>query len=155
MSSSGVLDWWEAHFPALLRNARRWTHDHDEAEDVVAEAVLRAWLAERRGQAVDVSYAYHAVRTICVDLARRAAVQQRYLDQMARILPAAAPAADAGLLLDALDGLTPRQREVVARMLVGERLKETSADLGVTEATVRQTRRRAVAKLRQQERQTS
>lgn len=146
-----VLDWWETELQHLTAFACSWTHDQDDAEDVVQEAVLRTWLAERRGQEVTRSYAFRAVRTICIDRARSQQRLAAFLEHGAPLLARSYPAADSGLPPDTLDGLTPRQRPVMEAYLRGDRLRETSDDLGLTERAVQKLRWRACQKLRTEE----
>ena len=49
---------------------------------------------------------------------------------------------------DGSDTLTPRQREVLARMVAGRLTKQIAGELGTSEATVKTHRKQVMAKMR-------
>src|SRR6266404_6527493 len=53
-------------------------------------------------------------------------------------------------ILTRLDALTPREREVLEHVVVGELNKQIAGDLGITEATVKMHRARVMAKMKVQ-----
>lgn len=144
-----VLDWYEREYPRLTR----WLYPTAgcDAEDVAAEAILRAWLAERRGQTIHPSYAYRAARTILVDRNRHAVCVRRYLEHFAPLLPTSTPGLDAALPPDALAGLPPWQRTVMEARLRGDTMPEIAEDRGVSLHAVKQAQRRAWKRLRREE----
>ncbi len=61
--------WLSRHGPRLVLFARRWAHDHSDAEDLVQEAFVRFW--RTRDQVRDpLSYIYKSVRNLAIDAAR-------------------------------------------------------------------------------------
>ena len=87
---------------------------------------------------------------------REAAVDERREEPFWELIedPAAAAAMTRlerqAVLVPALRALTPREREVVQLLYLGERTqKETAAALGITQQAVAAAKRRALAKMRQ------
>lgn len=46
---------WDRHYPRLLRHVSHLSHDHPDAEDVAAMALLEAWRKRRKVRFVDAS----------------------------------------------------------------------------------------------------
>jgi RNA polymerase sigma factor (sigma-70 family) len=142
----GVLSWYEATLP----NLTAWLRPSvgEDAEDLASEAILRTWLAERRGAAVHPGYAYRVARNLVIDLGRRRAVAYARLWAYIAEHPPSTPGPEDDLAPDALDDLTPLQRSVLLGYLRGDRQREIAADLGMSRSTVVRRQHRALVKLR-------
>ncbi len=153
-SSDGWADVLGAHRGDLVRTARsRLGSGGADAEDVVHDVVVRVLRGRRDAaeMATPAAYLRRAVGNECVSRWRRtsrevvvaelpdrprAAVDEAVLDKM--------------VLGEAVQTLTPRQRRVIALTVLDDRPDAEVADqLGVSEVTVRTTRSRALARLRE------
>jgi RNA polymerase sigma-70 factor (sigma-E family) len=135
------------HFAELL------TGDHGRAEDLVQEALVKAYVAWPRIRAGGAeAYVRSCVVNGRTDWWRRKSSHER---------PTASPADsvvstdavcgvdDRVVVLGALAKLTERERAVIAlRFYLGLSEAQTAADLGVAVGTVKSTTARAIAKLR-------
>ncbi|MGF1662609.1 MAG: sigma-70 family RNA polymerase sigma factor [Kineosporiaceae bacterium] len=145
-----VAQLYREHGGALVGYATRLTGDRHLAEDVVQEALVRAWrhrhdLSEDRGSVR--SWLFTVVRNITVDRARAAARRPAEagtdaLEGAERARPAAADEAqrvvDQVVLRQALARLTPEHREVLALVqLAGLSVAEAAGRLGVPPGTVK------------------
>lgn len=144
-----VLSWWEREWPRLVGYLRPLAGD--DAPDVADEALLRAWLAERRGATVHPTYAYRVARNLAIDLSRRRAFARRRTLAYLAEHPLTAPGPEAEMPADALDGLTEQEHAAVEGLIRGDREKETAADLSITRVAVASARKRGLAKLRRRE----
>ncbi len=138
----------------LVRTARsRLGAGGADAEDVVHDVVVRVL---RGGKDVDEmatpgAYLRRAVGNECVSRWRRTAreVVVAELPDLPRPAPEDA-VLDRLALGDAMRTLTPRQRRVIALTVLDDRPDgEVAGQLGVSEVTVRTTRSRALARLRE------
>ena len=153
-SSDAWADVLGAHRGDLVRTARsRLGSGGADAEDVVHDVVVRVL---RGGKDVDQmatpgAYLRRAVGNECVSRWRRTAREVVVAELPDRPRPAPDDAVlDRLALADALRALTPRQRRVIALTVLDDRPDGEVADLlGVSEVTVRTTRSRALARLRE------
>lgn len=142
------------HRDNLVRTARtRLGTGGADAEDVVHDVVVRVLRGGRAAaeMATPGAYLRRAVGNECVSRWRRTAKEVVVAD-----LPEAArPAHDEAVLdrlalTEALTVLTARQRRVIAVTVLDDRPdSEAAAELGISEVTVRTTRSRALARLRE------
>ncbi|MGN0938815.1 MAG: sigma-70 family RNA polymerase sigma factor [Selenomonas sp.] len=125
----------------------RAVHDYDAASGVPFAGFVKARV-------------YGDLRTLfrrtCKVWQREAAVDERREEPFWELIedPAATAAMTRlerqAVLVPALRALTPREREVVQLLYLGERTqKETAAALGITQQAVAAAKRRALAKMRQ------
>lgn len=134
----------ESHGPSLLRFVAHMTHDTNFAEDVVQEALLRAW---RRPEVLVLSddaaraWLFTVARNLVID-DRRSARYRREIST--EVLPdASSPdetdsALDAWVLSDALSALSEHHRKaVVAAYYLGQSVTEISRQEGVPEGTIK------------------
>lgn len=134
----------DRHAPELWRFALRLTHDPQVAEDVVQEALLRAWrdpgLAERSDAAAR-AWLFTVTRHIVVDRWRSAAVrhevdaaevaEQPVADRTGEVL-------DRWLIADALGALSAEHREVIAAAYYeGRNVAEIAEALRIPAGTVK------------------
>lgn len=145
------------HGPALILFARQWVARHDDAEDVVQNALVRFWQA--REEAADrVAYLFACVRSAAIDWRRGAARRQRReaaVAQPERTEPLFAPAVEAderrAAVEVALATLPDEQRQVlVLKIWGGLTFPQAGAALGVPANTAASRYRYALAKLREQ-----
>lgn len=68
------------HYGGLLRFARVYVREREQAEDLVHDVFLRVWEqhADSSGAAVTTAYLYGAVRNCAIDFLRHQAVARRY-----------------------------------------------------------------------------
>jgi RNA polymerase sigma-70 factor (ECF subfamily) len=135
----------EKHRSDLLHFAERLTHDRALAEDVVQEALLRAWrhpeLAHRDDGAVR-SWLFTVARHLVIDRWRSAAVRHEIASDVTELSPsredASSAVLDRWLILDALRTLSEEHRRViVAAHYEGRPIAEISRLLQVPEGTVK------------------
>jgi RNA polymerase sigma factor (sigma-70 family) len=148
---AGVLT---EHRAELVRIAESRLHRGADAEDVLHEVLLRVLRAGRNVDAVGAPFAYlrRAVANECVSTWRRSS-----RDVLVDVLPdrptdgVADGCVTRVSLRRALAALTERQRRVIALTVLEDRPDhEVALLLGITPVTVRTTRRRALARLRQE-----
>jgi RNA polymerase sigma-70 factor (ECF subfamily) len=143
-----VHDAWVAHHERLWRSLLAWSGDREVASDALAEAFAQA---TRRGAAVDDvgpwvwRAAFRIAGGLLADGRRRGGTPLASPDQADRaMLPD-----DAVALIDALDRLGPRDRQIVVLSIVGG---WRAADIGrltnTSPGTVRVQLHRAKARLR-------
>ncbi|MCU1410370.1 MAG: polymerase sigma factor [Rhodoglobus sp.] len=134
----------DAHAPALLRYAVRLTGDHAFAQDVVQEALLRAWRRPailEQGEDAARAWLFTVTRNLVIDDRRSA----RYSREITTAeLPEHAgddstdSALDAWLLSDALLTLSIEHRTVVVNAYyVGRSIAEIARREDIPEGTVK------------------
>jgi RNA polymerase sigma factor (sigma-70 family) len=148
---AGVL---QDHRAELVRMAASRLRRGTDAEDVLHEVLLRVLRSGRRVDAVGAPVAYlrRAVANECVSAWRRSAhdvlvetMPDQHIDNLADAC------VDRLSVRRALTVLTERQRRVITLTVLDDRADhEVALMLGVTTVTVRTTRRRALARLRQE-----
>lgn len=134
----------DRHAAELWRFAMRLTHNREVAEDVVQEALLRAWRDPGlvgRDDAAARAWLFTVARHLVIDRWRSAAArhevgaaevgEQSVEDATAQVL-------DRWLIGDALRRLSPEHRAVIgAAYFEGRSVAEMAAALGVPEGTVK------------------
>lgn len=143
-----------AHRGDLVRAARvRLGTGGADAEDVVHDVVVRVLRGGREAteMATPGAYLRRAVGNECVSRWRRTSREVVVADLPETARPAHDDAVlDRLALTEALGVLTPRQRRVIAVTVLDDRPdSEAAADMGISEVTVRTTRSRALARLRE------
>lgn len=153
-SSDAWADVLGAHRGDLVRTARsRLGSGGADAEDVVHDVVVRVLRGRRDAaeMATPGAYLRRAVGNECVSRWRRTSREI----VVAELPDVSRPAADEAVLDKLVLGeavliLTPRQRRVIALTVLDDRPDSEVADeLGVSEVTIRTTRSRALARLRE------
>lgn len=141
--------------PGLLRQAERLLHDRQAAEDVVQEALLRAWtnaekLCAREGSIR--GWLYTVVRNLALDRLQSAAyryesVGAEHLEVAQRDHADAVLAGVESVIL--LRQLSPEHREVLVHTyLYGRSVQETARLLGIPAGTVKSRQHYALSILR-------
>jgi RNA polymerase sigma factor (sigma-70 family) len=148
---AGVLGTYRAD---LVRAARtRLGSGGADAEDVVHDVVVRVLRGRKEAaeMATPGAYLRRAVGNECVSRWRRTAREVVVAELPERSRPAHDDAVlDRIALFEAVGTLTPRQRRVIALTVLEDRPDGEVADLlGISEVTVRTTRSRALARLRE------
>jgi RNA polymerase sigma factor (sigma-70 family) len=153
-SSDGWAEVLGAHRGDLVRTARsRLGSGGADAEDVVHDVVVRVLRGRRDAaeMATPGAYLRRAVGNECVSRWRRTA-REVVVAELPDVPRAAADESvlDKMVLGEAVLTLTPRQRRVIALTVLDDRPdSEVAEQLGVSEVTVRTTRSRALARLRE------
>ena len=134
----------DRHAPELWRFAMRLTRDPQVAEDLVQEALLRAWrdpgLADRSEQASR-AWLFTVVRNLVVDRWRSAAVRHEvggvdFLDP--GVEDRTGEVLDHWLIAEALQSVSREHRQVIAAAYYeGRTVAEIAAELRVPEGTVK------------------
>lgn len=143
-----VIDWAEQTLPKLTGWVRPLVPDVADAEDIATEAILRSWLAERRGQTVSPSYAFRSARTILLDWQRHQQVVERSFHILVRSVdlhggdPAKTPD------MSVLDRLTPRQRQAFQLRSDGLTMEETGEAMGTSVHAIKKLCERGRARAR-------
>lgn len=146
--------WVRPHLPAMARLAARLVAgpDHGERDDIVQEALARAW-SKRQQYDAGRGTASAWLLAITADQARKAARRPRPVpDPMVELAEGAQPAPDADTGLDverALAKLPARQRLAVDCYYFADlSVADTAAVMGCSEGTVKSTLSDARARLR-------
>ncbi|MYA65578.1 MAG: sigma-70 family RNA polymerase sigma factor [Gemmatimonadetes bacterium] len=155
--NSGLIGQWaREHRHAMLREAGNWAGDAVTAEDIVQDAL---WIAHREaGQLKDAgktrSWLIGIVRRIgrrgAGKRARRACLlQKRQVDVEAWLMLETDSDSRRDEVLALADSLPSRQREII-RLVVLEQMRgaEIAERLETTGAAIRQSRRRAILRLK-------
>ncbi|HET6257194.1 sigma-70 family RNA polymerase sigma factor [Pseudonocardia sp.] len=133
------------HGKAMLGYATRLTNDRAAAEDVVQEALLRAWrspdsLVNSKGSVR--GWLLTVVRNIIIDRARARNARPTEVAESPSTVPVESDHADrvvdTMVVLDALEHLSSEHREVLEQMyLQGRTVGETAEVLGIPTGTVK------------------
>ncbi len=145
----------DVHGPALTRFVAHMTHDASFAQDVVQEALLRAWKhPEILAQSDDAARAwlFTVARNLVID-DRRSARHRREVST--DVLPESVgpdetdAALDAWILSDALSSLSVQHRNaIVAAYYLGHSIAEIARQEGVPEGTIKSRLHYALRALR-------
>ena len=148
-----LADVYRSTYPALVRFLYRKVWDAERAEDLAQEAFARA-LVHRPDNAR--GWLFVVAANMARDEARRQARERRHLTLLSNEPEPAAPAPDEALSAEldrtrvrqALDDLTPRDREALllwdAGMSYGEIASQTGLARGAVGTTLARARRRLV-----------
>lgn len=148
-----LVDLQAAHGAALYDFARHQGLSDDQAADAVQEALLQLWRELRRGTTIERPPAW-MFRTVY----HLAMAQHRGRRQLARLLPRVAPrhvgyagpeASDRLTVWAAVDGLPPRQRQVLYLHYAADLpFEEIAGVLGISASAARTHASRGMAALR-------
>jgi RNA polymerase sigma-70 factor (ECF subfamily) len=133
------------HGKAMLGYATRLTNDRAAAEDVVQEAMLRAWrspdsLINSKGSVR--GWLLTVIRNIVIDRARAREVRPMEVAETPTTVPVehdhADRVVDSIVVLDALEHLSAEHRDVLVQLyLHGRTVRETAEMLGIPSGTVK------------------
>lgn len=145
------------HGRAMLAYATRLLGDRAAAEDVVQEAVIRAWRNPdvlTNGKGSTRGWLLTVVRNLVIDRVRARAARPSEVDEDPEVQPAVADHADlvatSVTVRAALAGLSDDHRAVLEQLyLHGRGLNETASALGVPPGTVKSRSFYALRALRQ------
>jgi RNA polymerase sigma-70 factor (sigma-E family) len=138
----------------LIAHAELLCGHREQARDIVQTVLTRAYPRWRRIEQEDpYGYVVRAVTNAVTDWWRRS--HRRHESPASEALPERAGPDEFGvfetrqLLLDALSGLTPRERSVVVLRYLDDRAERDVAEvLGISPGTVKSTCHKALRKLR-------
>ena len=134
-----ITEFVQRDYPRLVNAVALVTGSYPEAEDLVQEALARAWSRIDRGLTIDSLPNW--VAAVALNLSRsrwrRLVVERRALERM-DVTPAAPPDDVQADVARALATLPRRQREVsVLRYLMAMPTREVAEVLGISEGTVK------------------
>ena len=137
-------------YPRLVNAVALASGSYPAAEDVVQEALVRAWIRSERGERVESLPAW--VAAVALNLTRsgwrRTMAERRARRRLPERSGAATPSEEHMDVARALETLPRRQREVaVLRYLLEMSTAEVAAALGIAEGTVKSSLARARAHL--------
>jgi RNA polymerase sigma-70 factor, ECF subfamily len=140
-----VRQLFEEHGRAMLAYATRLTGDRSAAEDVVQEALVRAWrhrVVPVEGKSAARAWLFTVVRNLVVDRFRARSSRPIEVVETVMTHPVERDHADgvvnSMLVLQALDSLSPEQRVVLEDVyLHGKTVRETAEALGIPPGTVK------------------
>ncbi|MBI3429830.1 MAG: sigma-70 family RNA polymerase sigma factor [Actinobacteria bacterium] len=134
----------DAHGPALFRFVAHLTHDTNFAEDVVQEALLRAWKRPEileQDDAAARAWLFTVARNLVIDDRRSARYRREIVTE---VLPDGArqdetnSALDAWIISDALSTLSLQHRKaVIAAYYLGQSITEIAREQDVPEGTIK------------------
>jgi RNA polymerase sigma-70 factor (ECF subfamily) len=148
-----IREFLASDYRALVANLTLLTDSRDEAEDVVQEALVRAWIQSDKGRPIEALRAW--VGVVAVNLARsrlrRVRVERRakavLLPRQLEAEPADAGSAGADIAIDlrrVVRRLPRRQREVVIlHYYLDLGLDELARALGISQGTAKKALHRA------------
>lgn len=145
------------HGRAMLAYATSLTGDRSAAEDVVQEALVRAWKSPDslvNGKGSVRGWLLTVVRNIVIDRARARGARPTEVAESPMSEPSSPDHAErvvqALTLAGALDRLPPHHRDVLEQVyLVGRSVAETAAHLGIAPGTVKSRTFHALRALRE------
>ena len=140
----------DQEFRPLRRLAFVLTRDWIEAEDLTQDTMLRTYRAWHRIQGTSPgAYARTTMMNKHRSMLRRAKVETKYAFARRTSTEVVEDRDDRLLLLDALGGLPPMERQVLAlRYLEDRPIEEVAILLKVPEGTVKSSSHRAIRRLR-------
>lgn len=136
----------EAWRPVLVKWAAKRCPD---PEDIVQEALLRCFLAERKGQAINRSFAYRVAHNLIIDGYRKHCWDDLTpFDERCQVV-APTPDPDAGVEAERLLRLmTPKQASVLKLTAAGFSGQEVANRLGLTLDAVKKLKARGINQAR-------
>jgi RNA polymerase sigma-70 factor (ECF subfamily) len=138
----------QPHEPALRAYLRRRFPDATDVDDLVQESYLRMWRARSAAPIASAkAYLFTTARHLALALFRRPRIfanvavtdppAARIIQEGADVIEHVSTAQEIGLLLNAIDALPRRCREIfILRKLQGLSQKEIAAQLGLSDQTV-------------------
>lgn len=140
---AALADLHDRHAAELWRFAMRLTHDHQLAEDVVQEVLLRAWkdpglLGREPGAAR--AWLFTACRNLIIDRWRSASSRHELRTEVPEesAPDSTSMVLDRWLIAEALSGLSAEHRAVIsAAYFEGRSVADTAARLRIPEGTVK------------------
>lgn len=145
--------WYDRYYPLLYRYALARTGRREEAEDIAAQAFVRALEGidkfDYRGRPV-LAWLYRITHNLVTDRVRRDKRRPAVrLDDVSHVLQGADSELPRLEVIDALNRLKADQRDVlVLRYMVAMPAREIAAIMGKTESAVYSLQVRAIANLR-------
>ncbi len=148
-----VTELHDAHGAALYDFARHLGLSDEQAADALQEAILRLWREVRRGTFIErpLGWLYRTVYRLAME-------QHRWRHRLSLLLPRLAPhradyagpeSSDRVSVWAAVDGLPPRQRQVLYLHYVADLTFEQVADVvGISASATRTHASRGIATLR-------
>jgi RNA polymerase sigma-70 factor (ECF subfamily) len=145
------------HGAAMLAYATRLTNDRAHAEDIVQEALIRAWRAWTRLDPDNGSirgWLLTIIRNLVIDKSRARATRapETHLTDWDDIGPATSPTTtieDRAQITDLLTHLTPEERAVLIGIYLQDHtINQVAHDLGIAPGTVKSRMFYALRKLR-------
>ena len=134
----------EAALPQLRAFARSLTRNHDQADDLVQDTMLKAWGARDRFQAGTSfrAWTFTILRNVFISGRRRARFQGDWDELLASKLLSMPAAQEHRLhltdLMRALEQISPTQREALMLTTVGDLSHEEAAEImGVATGTIK------------------
>ena len=149
-----VTELHDAHGAALFDFARHLGLSDEQAADALQEAILRLWRDVQRGTFIErpLAWLYRTVYRLAME-------QHRWRHRLSLLLPRLAPhrtdyagpeSSDGVTVWAAVDGLPPRQRQVLYLHYVADLTFEQVADVvGISASATRTHASRGIATLRE------
>nr|WP_296069894.1 sigma-70 family RNA polymerase sigma factor [uncultured Actinoplanes sp.] len=140
-----VRSLFQEHGRAMLAYATQLTRDRAAAEDVVQEALVRAWRHPEslvNGKGSVRGWLLTVIRNIVTDQVRARNARAQESREEAPDLPShddhAEQVVNAMVVVDALNQLSPEHREVLEHVyLLGSTVQEAAKELGIPPGTVK------------------
>lgn len=153
-----VRSLFEEHGKAMLAYATRLTSDRAAAEDIVQEALIRAWRHPEslvNGKGSVRGWLLTVVRNLVTDRARARKARPTEVAESPTTVPIerdhADKVVDSMVVLAALDGLSAEHREVLEQVyLQGRTVNEAAEELGIPAGTVKSRSYYGLRALREQ-----
>lgn len=156
---------YESLFPSLILFTRRYVDNRESAADIVQEAMLICWNNRKRFSRVNEvkAFMYSTLRNMAHNYLRSQKVHDRFMkitnenmvfetemDIAEEDLMEAIVFEEEvySLLIGAMEGLTPREKEVMERCLAGEKNQEIANNLELSLNTVKTLKLRAYRHMR-------
>ncbi|MCE1201391.1 MAG: RNA polymerase sigma factor [Bacteroidia bacterium] len=143
----------KAYGPKLYSLIRSIVLNHDDADDLLQETLIKAWngLASFRNEASHATWLYRIALNEALKHQRRAALKKRFMFKRSGNHQTSAAEEDAETVLTAaLEKLSPRQRSIFAMHYFDElAFSDIASMLGISEATAKATYHQSANKIKQ------
>lgn len=143
----------KAYGPKLYNLIRSIVLNHDDADDLLQETLIKAWngLARFRNEASHATWLYRIALNEALKHQRRAALKKRFMFSWSESNQTSAAEEDAETILAAaLEKLSPRQRSIFAMHYFDElTFGEIASMLKISEATAKATYHQSANKIKQ------